>query len=417
MAEYLYFVSLRNLSVRFPAHDSFEDLRYEVTLVPHHDLVINNALEQLNMCLEQEPGIVLVQDTYGFTLLHWAALCSELDVVRAIINAGADVNAVSRNGCTVLMWAVEAANSAPLCKMLIEAGAKLELTDKAGLTALHRAFCMVSPETQTVEILLHAGADLNHTEISGLAIVPRAAFVASSDDLELLLGCGADVNATTPDGQRAIDFAIQQNNHDAITALLKHAASVDHHQEFDFRPYSWVIISAAAYGDLATMRLLTDARLTDIAMDHCAVDEYWFYFDNRSPPPYGKGDPLESLRSAFKALLASITPRETEQTSNKARRPLYNMGPMPGAFPIDAYGDFENEHSEDMSDDLEDADDDSGHVGTELQDTNNVASSLDMSPSVRSEVGANQQTEHIERPAARANANQHKAIQHSSTAL
>lgn len=365
----MYFKGFQNPWMKSLAPNLLDDMHHTITLVQCHDLVISGAREQLKTCLGDDPGIVLQQDIYGFTLLHWAVLCSTPDVVQVIINAGADVNAYSRNGGTVLMWATESTHSAPMCKLLIEAGAELELVDKDGRTALHYAVTKSSPSTETIEGLLHAGANVNHVNEVGLVPIHEASFLASGSAIELLIAHGADVDAVTHSGSRAIDTAVYRNTHEVFSTLLKHSASLDHHWEGGYASYSWIICRAATYGDVATMRLLAEARLTDISMDREAVFQYWYWFDTRPPPLIDKGESPEALTSAYGALLNSITPLKIGQAplitwTFRPRRIL-----VPGAFPIDESKHSEDDASETTDGDLKDADDDLEDTDDDLEDT------------------------------------------------
>lgn len=104
------------------------------------------------------------------------------------------------------------------------------------------------------------------------------------------------------------------------------------------------------------MRLLTDAHLTDIVMDSHAVYNHWRWLDTRPPPVYGEGDPPEALRSAFRTLLDSITPRAIDRTLLEPQIARIRGNPVPGAFPVDDSDDdnFENGGVEDEGEDSED---------------------------------------------------------------
>jgi hypothetical protein len=328
----MYMTSFWNPRSVHPTHDIFEDIRGDVTLPSCHQFVIDGALEQLKLHLEQYPRTVAFQDHYGSTILHWAALCSGPEIIRAIIDAGADVNARCKSSGTVLMWAISSIRSARVCQTLIQAGAELELEDDTGLTALHYALCAQSPDTGTIGVLLRAGANVNHVDGGGLSVLHQATALASGSDMELLISYGVDINAENLWGSRAIDYAIMDNNHSVLRVLLKHSASANHHWTGEYREHSHTINSAALYGDVATMRLLIEAHLTDIIIDDQALWSYWSWFDKRSPPVYGEGDPPEALESTFAALLQSITPRKIERT---LRSPRIRSNPVPGAFPVD----------------------------------------------------------------------------------
>jgi ankyrin repeat protein len=344
----MYVTSFWNPRSLHPTHNIFEDIRDDVTLPPCHQFVIDGALEELKLHLEQFPGSVASRDHYGFTILHWAVLCSGPEMISAIIDAGADVDARSKDSGTVLMWAISSAPAATVCETLLQAGAELELKDDTGATALHCALCAQSLDTGTIEVLLRAGANVNRVDGGGLSVLHQATARASGSDMELLLAYGADINSEDSGGLRVIDYAIRNNNHSILAVLLKHSASPNHHWTDEDGEYSYTIYSAAHYGDVATMDLLTAAHLIDISMDYHAHWNYWEWFRTRPPPLVGEGDPPEALEFAFAALLQSITPRTIERT---LRSPRIRSNLVPGAFPVDDSEDSDDDDSEAGGDD------------------------------------------------------------------
>lgn len=66
--------------------------------------------------------------------LHMAAYHGNLDIVKELVNKGADLNAlILANGRTALHWAVQKENTAVI-EALVKAGARTDIADKAGLT-------------------------------------------------------------------------------------------------------------------------------------------------------------------------------------------------------------------------------------------------------------------------------------------
>lgn len=71
--------------------------------------------------------------------LHYAAFHGDLDVVKALINAQADINAVIRtNNRTALHWAVDK-EMGSVIEFLVKSGARTDIADKGGRTAIDLA--------------------------------------------------------------------------------------------------------------------------------------------------------------------------------------------------------------------------------------------------------------------------------------
>jgi ankyrin repeat protein len=71
--------------------------------------------------------------------IHLAAFSGDLDVVKALAEAKADLNAVIRtNGRTALHWAVEK-DMGSVVEFLVKEGARTDIADKAGRTAVDLA--------------------------------------------------------------------------------------------------------------------------------------------------------------------------------------------------------------------------------------------------------------------------------------
>lgn len=74
------------------------------------------------------------RDSWGGTALHAAMFQDDLEIVRLLLAAGFDPNAIGpKNGYTPLHDAVWAGNL-PAAKLLVEAGARLDIAGHDGLT-------------------------------------------------------------------------------------------------------------------------------------------------------------------------------------------------------------------------------------------------------------------------------------------
>ena len=100
------------------------------------------------------------ENDLGFTA---TGLWNDLDLVRALVDAGADVNFVKHDGTTPLHWAAQHA-SPEVVKFLLERGARTGIWSKTfSQTALHRAVLSSSDEAllAKMKLLIDAGEDLH----------------------------------------------------------------------------------------------------------------------------------------------------------------------------------------------------------------------------------------------------------------
>lgn len=140
--------------------------------------------------------------------LETAAGEGHLDVLKAMIEHGADVDAPSSNGRTALIYAVSQ-NKVGAIDMLVAAGAKIEARDVVGRTALHHA-AHRPRHFEAALCLVNLGADVNAlTEKLGQAPLHYAAAQAgkkgTADMADLLIRWGADETIADKNGQKALD--------------------------------------------------------------------------------------------------------------------------------------------------------------------------------------------------------------------
>ena len=113
---------------------------------------------QVEELLAAEPGLATAFSGDGFTALQLAAYFGHVDAVSALLGAGADLAAVSRNPMAVMpIHAACAAGRLEPARALLDAGADVNAKEHGGYTPLHLA--AGNGNEPLTRLLLKAGAD------------------------------------------------------------------------------------------------------------------------------------------------------------------------------------------------------------------------------------------------------------------
>ncbi|MBD0391449.1 ankyrin repeat domain-containing protein [Wolbachia endosymbiont of Pentalonia nigronervosa] len=191
-------------------------------------IIFDPGLTIENVLLEEDIKDINAVDLRGETILTTAIALSiidiDIDIIKAIIKAGANINATIKHSTTIaedenintehrktaLHCAVEA-NNPNLVQLLLKQGAKVDAVDQYGRTALHLAASYGCAEV--VLALLEAGANVNAITTSGMKDTPlhqAAAFASvnrsgahekAQETIKILLMYGADISSTDRRGE------------------------------------------------------------------------------------------------------------------------------------------------------------------------------------------------------------------------
>jgi uncharacterized protein len=146
--------------------------------------MLNSDLRGVKAIIKQRPKILFETDPKGFTILHLAATEDQTEIQTILIQAGANVNAKTKDGFTPLHMA-----SVP----------------------------------EFAELLLRNGADANARALNGdTPLHSIAAETDKTDVMEVLLKFGANPKLINKSGQTALDIAKSRKDADKVRLLLKH---------------------------------------------------------------------------------------------------------------------------------------------------------------------------------------------------
>lgn len=176
------------------------------------------------------------------TALHWAAHRNNLVTARLLLDAGADPNAANDLDATPL-WLAAENGSAPMTELLLDAGADPDRTLAMGETPLMIA--ARSGAAETVGRLLDAGADPNAAERErDQTALMWAAAQGHADVAQLLVAAGADLNVRSRVWDQLENTA--GNTNTSGNFRMSHGGSTP-------------LLFAARSGDIETARVLIEA--------------------------------------------------------------------------------------------------------------------------------------------------------------
>jgi uncharacterized protein len=133
-------------------------------LPPDEELSVFEAaafgrLDALRRILNDDPAQATALSNDGFTALHLAVFGGQAEAARALLERGADPNALSRNEAVRVPPLGTAAfvRSVPLARLLLDSGADVNGRGEGGFTGLHSA--AQNGDEELARLLLERGAD------------------------------------------------------------------------------------------------------------------------------------------------------------------------------------------------------------------------------------------------------------------
>lgn len=186
-------------------------------------------LELVRLLLDEgaNPNLQISSGLYkGETALHEAIRHNEMEVIHQLLKSKViKLDVKNDSGRTPLMVASER-DDIDIVKLLIGAGADLNVQIPSGLykgeTALHIATRQNHQEV--VQHIIYGGADLNIKEDGGKTPLMMASERGNLEIAKMLIAAGADVNVQIPGGlykgQTALHIATRVNKIDVVQELV-----------------------------------------------------------------------------------------------------------------------------------------------------------------------------------------------------
>jgi ankyrin repeat protein len=237
-------------------------------------------------------------DSNGIPAVMIAALYADAQMVKALLDAGADPNAKNVDDATALIWA---AGDPAKVEVLLAKGANVNVQSKQHRTPLHTAaaqdgafeslkllvekgadvnaadgvpnfstggigttplmLAVRGRDPRSTRYLLAHGAKVNQADSSGGTALLSAARQGCVENVKALLAAGADPNATVKEfpfkGFGALGWAAAMDRGEAVEALIAAGADVNQKDGLGYTPLVWASMSER--GDATTVKMLLAA--------------------------------------------------------------------------------------------------------------------------------------------------------------
>ena len=202
----------------------------------------------------------------GLTPLHQAAARGNLDMVKDLVQAGAEVNAIAENGRTPVFYAAERGKASTV-NFLLEKKAEINLADKDGLTPLHLA--AASGNVALVKFLVSKKANFAATANDGTTVLIAGA--KYPEIVKFLADKMPNVNGVDKDGNSVLHLCAETADEETVRKLLYYSAKED----LPNRKGETPILFAARAGnvDMVKRLLAMNVKVTQKIVDEAKTQE------------------------------------------------------------------------------------------------------------------------------------------------
>lgn len=211
------------------------------------DAATQGDVAKVKEMLQADPSLAQLKDQNGLSVILKATYYGRRDVVEALLDSGVQlnvfeaaatgqanriralieqdpalVNSYSPDGFAPLSLAVFFGH-AETVDALLAAGAEVSAPSRETMKLTPLASALAAGHNQIARTLIDHGAHVNAKGDSDVTPLHTAAARGNIEAATFLLEHGADINATTTDGKKPITYA-EERNHPEMVDFLKNRA-------------------------------------------------------------------------------------------------------------------------------------------------------------------------------------------------
>lgn len=208
-----------------------------------HDSAKEGNLEAIRELLGPELDVNTVDKKFGKTPLCWAAEYGQLEVVKLLLNHGADFSLADLIGRKPLLWAARYGYKR-VVQLLLDRGDSVDSKDKNGRTPLSLA--AREGHMDVVKLLIKYGDEIDSEDVKKQTPLSFAAMNGHLEIVLLLLAMGANPDSRECSKKRSpLSFAAENGYVDVVKWLLAKDCEIDSKDSDERTALSW----AAENGD------------------------------------------------------------------------------------------------------------------------------------------------------------------------
>ncbi|XP_028406573.1 serine/threonine-protein phosphatase 6 regulatory ankyrin repeat subunit A-like [Dendronephthya gigantea] len=274
-------------------------------------LAVANGNQELvrELCMAEEPALNDLDDL-SRSVLHYAVLRNDIDLIDILVSAGVFAHHVDNTGASALHYAAKNDN-AQIMKRFLECYKNLEdCTDNQGRTALMWAASEGSLEVLKLMLKNLSYFNIHASDDQGLTALHFACFAGHEECVQLLLENSADISQPDKLGQTALFKACQQGHRRIIDILMDRAGTPIDNNEHQSNANQGILGTIGSH--LSSIReesVVSIDTLRTAEFAHVNERANLAHKEKSSPPGYEtpegvkpEGKPRENRMKAFRSL-------------------------------------------------------------------------------------------------------------------